>query len=272
LNFYEFLLEKQKQSKRENFRLIINSSPSHNRHKRSLVSKMDGHSTPNLPTAAVTNADYARVVDNEKASGGSSMATVTVAQLSDSQLKDGSNIATATMAQLPEEDPARNNQNPYVTAAGYYGTAGSREAPFGVPEETVHITERDARLHVTWSLGRSIRFLACIDGFFLFLNYIGYAPLTVFLFCWGPLSGYQAGRDFNASACKLYVVYYFLRVSFDMFVIIDFVPTPYWMIFNLLIDIFITFFVRRFLLLLSHCSERDIDEVRAFEINDLDFL
>ena len=174
--------------------------------------------------------------------------------------------ATATVAQIPVDIVEPTSTTP---VSSYYGTAGSRSeaSRWGVPSELPagFVTDRELRMQETWSLGRSIRFLALLDGFFLFFDYFAYYPIVLLAFFWGPYSGYIAGKDFSVKGCKLYVCYYVLRVISDFAIIWAFVPTPYWMIFNLLIDFFILTFVRKYLRMLEVCSDNEIEELQ----NDL---
>ncbi|GMI54084.1 hypothetical protein ScalyP_jg7695 [Parmales sp. scaly parma] len=167
-------------------------------------------------------------------------------------------IMQATIADIPDGGQARSYQSPV------YGTVNGPGVPTTTNTHPV-LTDQELRLYTTHSLGRSIRILALLDGFFLFMNYSFFLPLA-FLFCiWGPIAGYDSGKNFNVKMAHLYFTYYILRVMLDTFIILSITPPPAFTFINLVIDFILLRVVRRYAVLLAQCSEFDLESLR----NDL---
>lgn len=87
---------------------------------------------------------------------------------------------------------------------------GQFAASMGMPA-----VPEEARLMTTYSLGRAVKMLAIIDGIMLLINSFVFG-FFVLLFAWGPVCGYLSSQRYQPNLALAYLVYYVLRIAFDL--------------------------------------------------------
>ncbi|CAN0004392.1 unnamed protein product [Scytosiphon promiscuus] len=74
------------------------------------------------------------------------------------------------------------------------------------------VSPHEAKLLEAFSLGKTIRLLALVDGLLLLANCAYYPGLLLLLF-WGPISGWMAGSRYSTAWTYAYCCYYLMRLS-----------------------------------------------------------
>ena len=121
-------------------------------------------------------------------------------------------------------------------------------------------SEQTLKMMRIQSLGRGMRTLALIDGFFLFLNAM-YYPIVLVL-VWGPYMGYKGAKEFQANPIKIYAVYRMLRIVGDIITFIVYGISNI-AIFSFLVDLFVFHYANKFLSALKTLNEGEIAQLQA---------
>lgn len=141
----------------------------------------------------------------------------------------------------------------YVTM--YPTPATFDPAQLGVPGN--FIAPHEARLMEVFSLGRTIRFLAILDGIILLFN-CAYFPV-LYLLLWAPLAGWMAGTRFSTAWTYAYLCYYVMRLSVDL----AYVLTGYiWFVVVFAVNLIIARYLLRFVKLLNTLTPAEIEQLR----------
>mmetsp|Transcript_26730 Transcript_26730/g.35122 ORF Transcript_26730/g.35122 Transcript_26730/m.35122 type:complete len:236 (-) Transcript_26730:350-1057(-) len=122
------------------------------------------------------------------------------------------------------------------------------------------LSTQDARLFITYKLGKIVKIFAIIDLVGVIINII-FNSLFYLILLPMPIFGMLSGRNFKVGFARVYAVFLVLEIIFRVVIALLFPETFLWAVIITLITLMILIYVRKFIRALGECSESDIQEL-----------